>query len=536
MEAVISEELNDLSGYSYANEETGVAVNEAASAVVEALPAALAIDPIPAARDANDFVDARVGVAPRGSLENLSHAEVAKLLNRSNDGLYPLFRRCALAVLTNGGYNDDAQALFEHYRDFDLKIVQRAWGIKLEMRNAPGSAFVDGEMIRGVKEHLSAVVRDIVYTANEIVESGRFDLSDPEHITNAVFHILRNAHVLGDRSEPNLIVCWGGHSISCEEYDYSKSVGYELGLRGLNICTGCGPGAMKGPMKGAALAHSKQRIANPRYIGLTEPGIVASESPNPTVNQLVILPDIEKRLEAFVRLGHGFIIFPGGVGTTEEILYLLGLLLDPANADQPMPLVLTGPASSESYFRRVDEFIGLTLGPDAQKRYSIIIDDPLAVARKMKEGVDELVYTYRKLTGDAYNFNWSLRVPPSLQTPFEVTHETVAALELNLDQPVHDRAANLRRMFSAIVAGNVRANVVKQVEALGPFEIRGDQWLMTHIDTLLASFVSEKRMKLSGDYRPVYRSMSKSAGTNKEEDSATPAAGHLPLRLPGLIG
>ena len=44
------------------------------------------------------------------------------------------------------------------------------------------------------------------------------------------------------------------------EYDYTKKVGYELGLRGLGVCTGCGPGAMKGPMKGATVGHSKQRI------------------------------------------------------------------------------------------------------------------------------------------------------------------------------------------------------------------------------------------------------------------------------------
>ena len=40
--------------------------------------------------------------------------------------------------------------------------------------------------------------------------------------------------------------------LSRDEYEYTKLVGYELGLRGLDICTGCGPGAMKGPMKGAA--------------------------------------------------------------------------------------------------------------------------------------------------------------------------------------------------------------------------------------------------------------------------------------------
>ncbi len=43
------------------------------------------------------------------------------------------------------------------------------------------------------------------------------------------------------------------------------------------------------------------------------------------MNHLVIMPDIEKRLESFVRIGHGFIVFPGGVGTCEEILYLLGI-------------------------------------------------------------------------------------------------------------------------------------------------------------------------------------------------------------------
>ncbi len=114
-------------------------------------------------------------------------------------------------------------------------------------------------------------------------------------------------------------------------------MGYELGLRGLDVCTGCGPGAMKGPMKGATIGHAKQRIQHGRYIGITEPGIIAAEPPNPIVTQLVIMPDIEKRLEAFVRLAHGIVVFPGGAGTAEEILYLAGVLLDPANARAALP-------------------------------------------------------------------------------------------------------------------------------------------------------------------------------------------------------
>jgi hypothetical protein len=36
---------------------------------------------------------------------------------------------------------------------------------------------------------------------------------------------------------------------------------------------------MKGPMKGAALAHATQRITNGRYLGFTEPGIIAARHP-----------------------------------------------------------------------------------------------------------------------------------------------------------------------------------------------------------------------------------------------------------------
>ena len=94
---------------------------------------------------------------------------------------------------------------------------------------------------------------------------------------------------------------------------------------------------MKGPMKGATIGHAKQRIGKGRYLGITEPGIIASEPPNPIVNDLVIMPDIEKRLEAFVRVGHGIVIFPGGAGTMEELLYLLGILMHPENRDHIFP-------------------------------------------------------------------------------------------------------------------------------------------------------------------------------------------------------
>jgi pyrimidine/purine-5'-nucleotide nucleosidase len=451
----------------------------------------------------SDLVDARVG--PKGSLEHLSQQEIAKLLDSGQGGLYPLFRKCALAVLNSGSDIDDTRRIFEKYKDFDLRIVRQAWGIKLEIKNAPAAAFVDGEMIRGLRDHLFAVLRDVVFISNEIMESGRFDLNSSPSITNAVFHILRNARVLELQVRPNLVVCWGGHSIRRVEYDYTKKVGYELGLRSLDVCTGCGPGAMKGPMKGATIGHSKQRIVNGRYLGITEPGIIAAEPPNPIVSQLVIMPDIEKRLEAFVRLGHGIVVFPGGAGTAEEILYLLGILLDPANRDLPFPLVFTGPADTAEYFDQINEFIGATLGTTAQSKYQIIIDDPAAVARAMVQGLAR-VRDYRSSASDSYVFNWLLKIPIEFQLPFEVTHASMRGLRLSHEQPVHERAANLRRAFSGIVAGNIKDYGVSAIEKNGPFELVGEESIMDPLDRLLRAFVAQRRMKLTGtEYTPCYR-------------------------------
>jgi len=297
-------------------------------------------------------------LTPRGQMDILSQLEVSQLKQGSTDGgLYETFRACSLAVLNVDSKTDDAREVMERYQDFDIRMVQQARGVKLEIENAPDNAFVDGRVITGIQELLFAVLRDVSYVKNKIKSNRIFDMETSEGITNALFHILRNARVLVPETEPNLVVCWGGHSIGRAEYEYCKEVGYQLGLRGLNICTGCGPGAMKAPMKGAAIGHSKQRIRRGRYLGLTEPGIITAESPNPIVNELVILPDIEKRLEAFVRAGHGIVVFPGGVGTAEEILFLLGILLNPANHHIPFPLILSGPESSRAYFNQIDEFI-----------------------------------------------------------------------------------------------------------------------------------------------------------------------------------
>lgn len=250
-----------------------------------------------------------VTVSPPASMPILSTAELARLSASANEpALRELFRKCVLAVLNTGSDQDDPAELFAANRNFDVETVATSRGILLDLHNAPERAFVDGELIEGIREHLYSVLRDIVFMSTEVAHH------EP---SLQVFQILRNASMFRHGDDSGLAVCWGGHSIPKSEYIYTKHVGYELGLRRLGVVTGCGPGAMKGPMKGAHVGLAKQRCLPGRFIGLTEPGIIAAEPPNPIVSELVILPDIEKRLEAFVRVAHCLIVFPGGVGTVE---------------------------------------------------------------------------------------------------------------------------------------------------------------------------------------------------------------------------
>ena len=445
-------------------------------------------------------------IAPEGSLEILSRVETSLLRDAGEGGLYELWRQCSLAVLNSGASDDDVRKILSRHERFRIAVVQYEGGIALELHNAPYLAFVGTEMIRGNREHLFSVLRDLLYAHDDVLNNPRFDLNSSEGITDAVFHVLRNARVLRAHEEPRLVVCWGGHAIEREEYDYTKVVGYALGLQGLDICTGCGAGAMKGPMKGATVGHAKQRIHNGRYLGLTEPTIIAAESPNPIVNELVILPDMEKRLETFVRMAHAIVVFPGGVGTAEEVLYLLGILLSPVNADEALPVVFTGPSTSRHYFERLHAFIGATLGPVAQQRYKVILGDPGAVAAEVTRGLTE-VRDRRAAADNAYFFNWALDIGLEFQKPFEATHESMRALELHRDQPAHNLAVNLRRAFSGIVAGNVREAGIARVEKYGPFELRGDPKIIAALGKLLEDFVTERRMRLSDPsaYVPCYR-------------------------------
>ena len=169
-------------------------------------------------------------------------------------------------------------------------------------------------------------------------------------------------------------------------------------------------------------------------------------------------------------------------------------------------MILTGPRESAGYFKQVDDFIRLTLGAEACNLYQIIIGNPEKVAKSMIREIKK-VRAYRIQNNDAFYFNWLLKINQGFQIPFVPSHGNMASLEIDRSLPTHKLAANLRRLFSGIVAGNVKPEGLKAVRNHGQYIIDGDPDIMIAMDELLRGFIADGRMKLPGgnSYTPCYK-------------------------------
>ncbi|MCW1889310.1 hypothetical protein OK016_04940 [Vibrio chagasii] len=125
-------------------------------------------------------------------------------------------------------------------------------GIKLELSNQNMPLSMVFKIIKGIQRHYSQCVT--LCTSIPGRQPKQPDQCYSYHQPSVwYFKKCRRALTPGHRTEPHRVL--GGHSINAEsEYQYTREVGNELGLRELNICTGCGPGALKAMKeKGAAV-------------------------------------------------------------------------------------------------------------------------------------------------------------------------------------------------------------------------------------------------------------------------------------------
>ena len=74
-------------------------------------------------------------------------------------------------MLNSGAQDDDVRKILSRHENFSIAVVQYEGGIALELKNAPDIAFVGTQMIRGIREHLFAVLRDLLYAHDDVLNN-----------------------------------------------------------------------------------------------------------------------------------------------------------------------------------------------------------------------------------------------------------------------------------------------------------------------------------------------------------------------------
>jgi len=90
-------------------------------------------------------------------------------------------------------------------------------------------------------------------------------------------------------------------------------VGRGLAERGIGVVYGGGRRGLMGAVACAALA------AGGEVIGVIPEALAQAEIANPDCTQLIVVPGMHARKQAFADLSDGFLTLPGGVGTMDEL-------------------------------------------------------------------------------------------------------------------------------------------------------------------------------------------------------------------------
>ena len=127
-------------------------------------------------------------ISPVGSMALLSQLEVSQLTQSAACDIYQLFRNCSLAVLNSGSRTDSSKEILEKYKTFAINVLRQERGIKIELQHPPEEAFIDGELIKGIQEHLFAVIRDLLYVNTQLRLTEK-DKNAGKLATNSYFSI-----------------------------------------------------------------------------------------------------------------------------------------------------------------------------------------------------------------------------------------------------------------------------------------------------------------------------------------------------------
>ncbi len=435
-----------------------------------------------------------------------------------------VLKDCLASVIENHNYSDNKQRLRDEFEGMKIQAIhstkKEVLKLYLLCENIPEDALFDCQNLTPAQfQQFSSIVRDLLVPLDKKRKSKFAELPESkqsEETSKWIKHFVSRSGLLERRKREVISFVWGGHSLPNDyigefsEYRFAEKVGYFNTLintrksknqkqnKPAEDITGSGPGVMKAPFKGALQAfHELQQKLNRFFIGFTESAIMSAEKPNKLVDRLIIFPDIEKRIEAFIRAAHRGRVHPGGIGTLEEIMMFFSMKLHEHNREIVYPLDFVERPGGK-YFSYLDDYLKTCFQDVLNEHYQtfnhILPRDYAIYVRETNKLIDR-----NKLWNDDLYF------PPSLQKPLKPDFEFVESLELRQDLGPAKLLENLRAFFSALVTFNI-----KQPEIVEPWKderplLHGDKKIVNATDELIQWMTGQGRMKIEGKFVKPYR-------------------------------
>ncbi|MDP4007929.1 MAG: DUF3412 domain-containing protein [Candidatus Peregrinibacteria bacterium] len=401
----------------------------------------------------------------------------------------------AAVIATCDEVDDDIDRLQERLDGMSVEFELNGHGPELVLHHVPEWVFAHNGTSRTTRL-LSMLMNDIAAP----ITSGDFINSRGRE--RSLHRGARRSGILGFSNAHMVTTVFGGHKVPQTEYDFARQIGAIDAQLGGRMVTGSGSGMMEAPFEGAASIYEGQGNHDVPMIGITELAILAAEAPNKFITHLLTLPDIEKRMETFLRVCHRLRVHPGGAGTLEEIMFVLATLLHPKNQGLHFPVDLVERVDGQ-YMPVVENYLQ-TLSRNA------IPNGMMNFHHKTPHDYGEyLLGTNPEIdTTSLWRDSSNMYVPHELVEPFEISFEAMEGLNLHRkDQELWQLCAQLSKFFSALVWLTVKKpEVLREWQSQNQVPlVSGDRDLVLATHDLARSFAQQGRMHLKVPLEEAYR-------------------------------
>jgi len=153
-----------------------------------------------------------------------------------------------------------------------------------------------------------------------------------------IFQLLRAIWIVYRLPQPCVSIFGGTHVKQTDPIaKQATEIAAALVENNFSVLTGGGPGIMQAANCGAYYAQKGEL----RTLGITVRGL-ESEGPNPCAREVSLILDyFFARKWLLIHYSVGFLVFPGGIGTMDELAELLTLIQTNQRSDAPVILIGT---------------------------------------------------------------------------------------------------------------------------------------------------------------------------------------------------